>query len=321
MLARLQRRLLAVELAAQLTLGLLLWQAGVLPGAAVPLLVLALALLGRALYVGVAFAVARQAEPQRPRLRPLQRLALFGGELTAFTLTHSVLQPATPLSRRLAPVADRDGPALLFVHGYCCNGQFWLPLRHRLAALGLRHHLTVDLEPVFADIDTLADRLHARLEALGAGTRRPPVILVAHSMGGLVARACLHRHGRQRVQALITLGTPHAGTALAYLGPGRSARQMRPGSAWLASLPPPPPDLPALHLASPADELVSPAASAHALPGDCQWLPPQGHIALGQRRATAERIGAWLDSALGAPTDGEEAVHVSAARTRQRPYG
>lgn len=57
----------------------------------------------------------------------------------------------------------------------------------------------------------------------GFGTRR--VIVLAHSMGGLVARSMMQEHafrdgqrGGQKVLHLITLGTPHHGTPLADAG-------------------------------------------------------------------------------------------------------
>lgn len=62
------------------------------------------------------------------------------------------------------------------------------------------------------------------------------LLLVGHSMGGLVARAYLRRYGELRVARLITLGTPHRGSLLAHLGIGRNARQMEPGSVWLREL-------------------------------------------------------------------------------------
>ena len=41
---------------------------------------------------------------------------------------------------------------------------------------------------------------------------KQPVILVAHSMGGLVSRACLnHTDCRNNIKSLYTLGSPHAG--------------------------------------------------------------------------------------------------------------
>jgi triacylglycerol esterase/lipase EstA (alpha/beta hydrolase family) len=55
-------------------------------------------------------------------------------------------------------------------------------------------------------------------------------------MGGLGCRAYLTRHGGGRVARLVTLCSPHHGTALAPLGSGENARQMRIGSAFLMDL-------------------------------------------------------------------------------------
>jgi triacylglycerol esterase/lipase EstA (alpha/beta hydrolase family) len=74
------------------------------------------------------------------------------------------------------------------------------------------------------------------VEALCAASGRRQVAIVAHSMGGLVARAWMREHGAARAARVITLGTPHHGTALARFGLGRNAFQMRPGSAWLRAL-------------------------------------------------------------------------------------
>jgi triacylglycerol esterase/lipase EstA (alpha/beta hydrolase family) len=60
--------------------------------------------------------------------------------------------------------------------------------------------------------------------------------MVAHSMGGLVARAYLRRYGGAKVRRLITVGTPHQGSMLAYLFPGISLSQLRPRNEWLSEL-------------------------------------------------------------------------------------
>jgi pimeloyl-ACP methyl ester carboxylesterase len=67
------------------------------------------------------------------------------------------------------------------------------------------------------------------------------ISIVGHSMGGLVARAALHTDAGQRVQRLITLGTPHGGSyapvqalrgvyplvrRLAQLDPGHSPEEL-----------------------------------------------------------------------------------------------
>ena len=62
--------------------------------------------------------------------------------------------------------------------------------------------------------------------------------LVAHSLGGLVARYYVQRLGGDaRVHTLVTLGTPHSGTQAARLGPPYAVLgQLRPGSELLTEL-------------------------------------------------------------------------------------
>ena len=105
--------------------------------------------------------------------------------------------------------------------------------------------------------------------------------MVGHSMGGLVARAYLRRHGAQRVSALITLGTPHRGSELARLAAGACGRELQPASEWIAaweSLPPIP--LPCTSIYSLHDNLVAPQSSPE-LPG-AKWIavPGVGHNAM-----------------------------------------
>ncbi len=132
--------------------------------------------------------------------------------------------------------AGRTGRApLLLIHGYQCNRGFWFWLRPRLEAAGWTV-ATHNLEPAWADIDFYAEGIARRIDEVLAATGAARVMLVAHSMGGLAARAYLRRHGRDKVARLVTLGSPHRGTRLAVLGLGPNARQMRIGSPWLESL-------------------------------------------------------------------------------------
>src|SRR6185369_7151858 len=60
--------------------------------------------------------------------------------------------------------------------------------------------------------ERLAAEIDARLAGLGADARAGRVVVVAHSMGGLVARYWLGPLGGWKVcRALVTLGTPHRG--------------------------------------------------------------------------------------------------------------
>jgi pimeloyl-ACP methyl ester carboxylesterase len=54
---------------------------------------------------------------------------------------------------------------------------------------------TINLEPIYTSIDDFVDPLARRIDAVLAETGAERLILVGHSMGGLVARAYLQRYG------------------------------------------------------------------------------------------------------------------------------
>ncbi|MET0321571.1 MAG: alpha/beta fold hydrolase [Duganella sp.] len=165
-------------------------------------------------------------------LNPVTAARLFLHEFGSTLLTSSWTM-LHPLGLQLPPQAR--GLPVLLLHGYSCNSGYWQPMSKHLHAAGIAHY-GIDLEPPGAGIDAFAPQVHAAVERLCAATGSARVIVLAHSMGGLVARAYLRRHGAARIARVITLGTPHHGTALASFGPGSNARQMRRGSTWLATL-------------------------------------------------------------------------------------
>lgn len=177
------------------------------------------------------------AVPERFRIGPVRALRIALEEYAALIALFSVIQPFEAVW--LGP--DRLGkstgarPPLLLIHGYQCNRGLWFWLRPRLQAAGWTV-ATHNLEPVWGNIDDYAQGIERRIDEVLTATGAARVILIGHSMGGLVLRAYLRRHGRDKVARIVTLGSPHQGTRLARLGLGRNARQMRIGSSWLAAL-------------------------------------------------------------------------------------
>ncbi len=135
------------------------------------------------------------------------------------------------------------GDVLLLVHGYLSNvavwqqsgvapvlQQFgWRPAAVLLGApkglipVPLRGAAAED-KLVFLQLDTRAP-LMAQSNVVLAALRwiqdRYPdedIVIVGHSLGGLVSRLALVRGGPGRVRALITIASPHLGTGLAYEG-------------------------------------------------------------------------------------------------------
>jgi triacylglycerol esterase/lipase EstA (alpha/beta hydrolase family) len=241
---RLLRMLLAVQAAAAAAIALAAWAwLGAAPWKAL------LAGLGSVLLVRLAinannFALsARSASPTPAafRLGLLGRLRLFAEEFGASMVGSSWHMARGAAHARIHP-GSRSPPVLL-LHGYGCNSGYWAHLVPLLDAARISH-ATVDLEPVTGDIDGYVPLVEQAVRELCERSGAGKAAIVAHSMGGLVARAWMRRHGSARVARVITLGTPHHGTSLASFGVGANAAQMRRArgasqaaeSAWLRAL-------------------------------------------------------------------------------------
>lgn len=125
---------------------------------------------------------------------------------------------------------------VLLVHGFVCNRGFWNPWMSALRAARVPH-VAVSLEPPFGDIALQAQGLQEAWQRLVDATGTEP-LLVGHSMGGLVIRHWLA--GLPDAQALrhevITIGSPHHGTALAVWAHSTAAQQMQLLSPFLRDL-------------------------------------------------------------------------------------
>lgn len=282
MLARRMLALLAIELAGYAWLATALASRGV----AATGIVLAIAgihvVVLRMPTVLLGFAIAAVVgERPAPGLRWHERAALILRECRAFWLNYALV-PVEPLLPAEPPVGR-----VVLVHGILCNRAVWWGFRRRLAARGIDAH-AVTLEPVLGEIDAMADHLAAQLrDAPG------PVVLVGHSLGGLVIRRLLQRAPELRVAGAITIASPHAGSVQAALAFGRAGVSLRRGSPWLRSLAatPPPTGVPRVAIGTWHDELVSP-------PDACRWDGAEtvmyrgvGHIDLLWRDEVADRVG------------------------------
>lgn len=203
-------------------------------------LALILALLGRAFIISFTFAYSRAYSSRPPHGCSIglgRGLTMALREWAAYCLLFTVIMPFEWVfmgKDRLSATASGRLPILL-IHGYQCNRGFWLWIRRRLERAGWQV-ATLSLHPVLADIDDYVGQVSQRIEEVCSATVAPRLILIGHSMGGLVARAFLRHAGSVRVARLLTLGSPHHGSKLAMFGMGPNARQMVPGNRWLGVL-------------------------------------------------------------------------------------
>ncbi|WP_405586472.1 lipase family alpha/beta hydrolase [Streptomyces sp. NBC_01190] len=136
------------------------------------------------------------------------------------------------------PTEAATHPPVLLLHGFVDNRSAFALLRRSLVRNGWPEVQALNYSPLTSDIRTAAEMLGPHIERVCEQSGHRRVDIVAHSLGGLVARYYVQRLGGDaRVRTLVTLGTPHSGTrAVPALVPHPLARQMRPGSDVLTEL-------------------------------------------------------------------------------------
>lgn len=160
----------------------------------------------------VLYSTAKPATPMADR----QGWVPYGAALAAAfgDRLDPALAPGMTLRRDGDIISPQDLPTgetlMVFVHGLAGTEMQWSPDFLALAPhAAIRYNTGRSISANGADLAALLDEI-----VTAAGVRR--LILVGHSMGGLVARSAIH-HGGDWVctlSDLVTLGTPHAGAPL-----------------------------------------------------------------------------------------------------------
>jgi pimeloyl-ACP methyl ester carboxylesterase len=259
--------------------------------------------------VAVSCALARRwrAAASIP-LGPTEFLRQVARETRAFLrlfVLGPVLQPW--LAPRNAERTAQGVTPVLFVHGLYCNAGVWHSQLARLRQSGVVNLFCINLGPPLASIDRFARQLDERVDEVLRACGTSKVILVAHSLGGLAARAwCARLGGSSRLARLVTIGSPHHGSRLAQLVPGTCAAEMVPGSEWLLRLEADErraPALPATCIFSRHDSMVAPQDSALLAGASVLALERLGHFELLLDPAVHRRVAAEIAAARsGSPS-------------------
>ena len=263
---------------------------------AAPLVYLAVPLFFVSIWFLIAWAY-RADRPHDVRLGLADGAQLFWHEL----VTIAGNSPRMIFYRWLIPEpasAPSRAPVLL-LHGVLCNAGVWRPFMRWLAHRGVAPVYTLSYGPPLASIERFAEQTASTIAAIRAATGADKVIVVAHSMGGLVARAYLRRFDPSAVARLITIATPHEGSVLAWLAFGQSMAQLRPGNPWLSALGTPRGENlpPIVSLWSWHDSMVAPQTSSRVDFAENVELAGIGHTALLRDREVFERVLEEIDKA------------------------
>ncbi|WP_228979956.1 triacylglycerol lipase [Streptomyces sp. DH12] len=217
---------------------------------------------------------------------------------------HLLLYPSGLVTDRCAATPCGPRPPVVLLHGLSDNRSAFVLLRRALARDGTRRVVAVNHSPLTLDLRAAAHRLARHVEEVCERTGHARVDLVGHSLGGLVARYYVQRlGGDRRVRTVVTLGTPHSGTAAAPLaGVHPLVRQMRPGSAVLRELAAPSPGCRTRFVSfwSDLDLWMAPAETARLDHPDLDATNVRvagvGHLALPVHPAVTARVVEELDA-------------------------
>ena len=168
-------------------------------------------------------------------MRSLFKAALFPLLLSTFCC--SPVDPQPPASSQ---VASKASPAskgkVVLIHGIF-DTRIGLPSLYQAIVNGGYECLMPSLKPVDGrdGLEPMARQLEEEINRKWGTSSK--FSLVAFSMGGLISRYYLQElGGALRCEGLYTIATPHNGSYMAYLYPGRGTNQMRPESEFLFKL-------------------------------------------------------------------------------------
>jgi pimeloyl-ACP methyl ester carboxylesterase len=229
-------------------------------------------------------------------------LGLLSGPAARATRRYD-LGGLSPVQRGLVhhDVATAETPILL-VHGIVDNHAIFTLLHRALRRRGFATVSFYDYGLLTRDVAAAAKLLGEAIEKLVANTGYERVHVIGHSLGGLIARYYVQRHGGDtRVHTLVTLGTPHQGTELA-----RTLRmlplldQLTPDSPLIRELAEPAPGCRTRFVVfySDIDHVVRPSRNARLDHPDLQVrnIPVSGvgHLSMPNNGQVAFRIASAL---------------------------
>ncbi|MCK8602306.1 esterase/lipase family protein [Desulfoferrobacter suflitae] len=251
------------------------------------------ALLGFALLTYAFFWYETFNGPHLDRLRQRSQNRVAGWILRGI-VTSFVSQNLTVLCYPLRfwrklwephPDTSCPHPPIILIHGLFHNVSAWILYRYVLRRNGFRNIYAFGYGSLNTSFQEILNKLDRKVQAVGRVFPGQRLVLIGHSLGGLLVRAYAEDpHNTHRIAAAVTLGAPHQGSKLAALGSLKLARSLCYRGKLLAALEPEdePPDIPRLAVYSPIDNMVLPNEScqvAHAgwTHQECQ---PLSHLAM-----------------------------------------
>lgn len=173
-------------------------------------------------------------------------------------------------------------PPIVLLHGLFQNRSCLFWLQHRLRSAGYQQIISINTPP-WRDMEASTESLAKKVDELRIKLKVDKVILVGHSMGGMIARNYVqNRGGAAHVHGMITLGSPHHGSKLAPFALSGMGKTLLPDSAFLRQFNSVtwPKETQAVSIYTRYDNIVLPAESAKMDGSQTVELNGMGHTSL-----------------------------------------
>lgn len=195
----------------------------------------------------------------------------------------------------------KGGPVVVLVHGIYHNPGAWVYYQWRLKRKGYRRIYAFRYGSWKTGFWEIYKELETWMKGVERDSSGEDIVLVGHSLGGLLAKTYAGRRGESgssAIRRVITLGTPFKGSKMVVLGFGKLSESLQYQGPLVKELEQynPLTTLPCVALYSPVDNVVLPTGSLVPPPGwKKEETAPLCHTAGLYHRLTFNRVLSYIE--------------------------
>ncbi len=216
-------------------------------------------------------------------------------------LSHIIIISSCPLAFvkslwRPDPSDSTSAPPVILIHGLYHNASAWIFYRWWLRRAGYQRVYLFNYSSLKSTFWEISGQLNKWMAETSRSFPGEAVLMVGHSLGGLLAKAYAGRKDGDQgpaVRTLVTLGSPHKGSRMVVFGIGGLAKSLAYGSTLIRELEQirTPSEVDCTAIYSPVDNMVLPAESLKAPP---EWKEertgPICHVSMLYHWATFKQV-------------------------------
>ncbi len=227
---------------------------------------------------------------------------------TGCLLLTIIMRPLGWFPQKLPEAGQEKHTPIILLHGLFQNRSCLYWLQHQLRTSGYTRILSINTPP-WRDLEALTEELAKKIDELHIKWQTEKVILIGHSMGGMIARNYIqNRGGAKHANALITIGSPHHGSKLAPFAVSPMGKTLLPGSEFLRQFNSVewPQEVKALALYTRYDNIVLPAESAKMAGAKHVELDGMGHTSLLFHPKSMQAVTTALNEIFNADSESKQ---------------